>query len=172
MTHIVVDVESDGPIYGIHSMIAMGAVALSRDGVVEQGFHGLLRPLGDSYIPEALAVSGFNREETLQFPEPKQTMMLMEKWLYDFPQPWVLWSDNNGYDAPWINYYSHLYLGYNPFGWTSRRISDFYCGTKRSLRAGWKHLRDTEHTHNPEDDARGNAEALYKIFTTNKVKYG
>ena len=29
--------------------------------------------------------------------------------------------------------------------------------------AQWKHLRITKHTHNPVDDARGNAEALLKM---------
>jgi hypothetical protein len=27
----------------------------------------------------------------------------------------------------------------------------------------FKHLRETRHTHNPVDDARGNAEALLKM---------
>jgi hypothetical protein len=28
----------------------------------------------------------------------------------------------------------------------------------------FKHLRDTKHTHNPVDDAKGNAEAMLKIM--------
>ena len=27
----------------------------------------------------------------------------------------------------------------------------------------WKHLRVTKHTHNPVDDAKGNAEVLLKL---------
>jgi len=34
--------------------------------------------------------------------------------------------------------------------------------------ANFKHLRKTAHTHNPVDDARGNAEALLQI----KDEYG
>jgi hypothetical protein len=29
--------------------------------------------------------------------------------------------------------------------------------------AKWKHLRETKHTHNPVDDAMGNAEVLVKM---------
>jgi hypothetical protein len=31
------------------------------------------------------------------------------------------------------------------------------------MRASWKQLRDTKHTHNPVDDAKGNAEAILKM---------
>jgi hypothetical protein len=32
------------------------------------------------------------------------------------------------------------------------------------MKANFKHLRKTKHTHNPLDDSRGNAEALNIIF--------
>lgn len=170
MTHIVVDVETNGPIQGVHSMYEVGAVALSEDGVIEQGFHGLLHPISLDYVAEAQAVGAYTFEQTLDFPAPTLTMVEFAKWVGKFSGPHVLWSDNNGYDAPWVNWYFHFFLGRNPFGYSSRRISDLYCGAKGSTQAGWKHLRDTPHTHNAEDDARGNAEALYKILTENDIK--
>jgi len=33
----------------------------------------------------------------------------------------------------------------------------------KDSRASWKHLRKTKHTHNPVDDAMGNAEALLEM---------
>jgi hypothetical protein len=55
----------------------------------------------------------------------------------------------------------HVYNnGHNPFGWSSRRIGDLYCGLVKDSRAQWKYLRKTKHTHHPVDDAKGNAEAL------------
>lgn len=170
MTNIVVDVESNGPIIGRHSCIAIGAVRLTSQGVEEQGFHGLLRPVSNEYDPSALSVSGFTHEECLEFPDPQETMIKFDEWLSEREAPYILWSDNNGYDASWVNWYFHTYLGRNPFGWSSRRIGDLYCGHNGSLNAGWKHLRTTKHTHNPEDDARGNGEALYKILTGGKFK--
>ena len=73
----------------------------------------------------------------------------------------ILISDNNGYDAGWINLYFQEYNNsVNPFGWSSRRIGDLYCGMVKDAYSKWKHLRKTKHTHNPVDDAKGNAEAL------------
>ena len=60
-------------------------------------------------------------------------------------------------------YYFHVFYGSNPFGWSSRRIGDLYCGMVKDTFAQWKHLRVTKHTHHPVDDARGNAEVLLKM---------
>ena len=73
-TYIVVDVESDGPIIGLHSMICFGAVVLDHKGLKET-FYGECCPANmSSYDQDALSVSGFTREETLRFPDRKKTM--------------------------------------------------------------------------------------------------
>lgn len=72
-------------------------------------------------------------------------------------------SDNLAFDWQWINYYFHFFTGKNPFGFSGRRIGDFYCGMKMDTRLNrdWKKLyRRTSHDHNPVNDAKGNAEAL------------
>jgi hypothetical protein len=38
------------------------------------------------------------------------------------------------------------------------------------LYSTFKHLRETKHTHHPVDDAKGNAEALLKMFPRLKKK--
>jgi len=72
MSYIMVDIESDGPIPGDYSMVCFGAV------VVEPGlnrtFYGRLRPISERFIPEALAVSGFTREQVLAFDAPEVVM--------------------------------------------------------------------------------------------------
>ncbi len=64
-----------------------------------------------------------------------------------------------------INYYFHRFLGRNPFGFSGRRIGDLYAGLVKdaSKATEWKKYRVTAHTHNPVDDAKGNAEALRKF---------
>lgn len=162
MSLFVVDVESDGPIIGQHSMVCFGVVKLTPK--LDTTFYGQLKPISDMYVPSALAVSGFSREEHLKFPDPFKTMDEFSIWLKENStgKP-ILISDNNGYDASWINYYFHVYHNGNPFGWSSRRIGDLYCGMVKDTWANWKHLRKTKHTHNPVDDAMGNAEALLKM---------
>ena len=56
-----------------------------------------------------------------------------------------------------------MYLDGNPFGFSGRRIGDLYCGFVNDTWAKWKHLRKTRHSHNPVDDAKGNAEALLEM---------
>ena len=158
---VVVDLETDGNLLGTNSMVCFGAVIV-EDGL-KRTFYGKTRPISDIYNPEALAVSGFSREEHETFDDPKEVMELFEKWLKENinGKPTLI-SDNNGFDASWINWYFIKYLGKNPFGWSSRRITDLICGYENNLYFKWKWMRDTPHTHNPIDDCRGNAEVLLK----------
>jgi len=164
MSLFVVDVETDGGIQGFHNMVCFGAIKLTDDLETAPVFYGQTKPLQPHYEPEALAVSGFSREEHETFDHPADVMPKFAAWLKEHSKgrP-ILISDNNGYDASWINWYFLVYNGTNPFGWSSRRIGDLYCGMKMDMWSGWKKLRVTKHTHHPVDDARGNAEALLKM---------
>jgi len=164
MSYICVDVESDGPILGINSMVCFGAVII-KDGLTET-FYGRTSPVSPEFDPEALAISGFTREEHEKFDDPKEVFLKFAEWIAkNSDGAPILVSDNNGYDASWINYYFLRYAGIkNPFGWSSRRIGDLYCGLVKDSRAQWKHLRGPyKHTHNPVDDAMGNANAVLEM---------
>lgn len=69
MSYIMVDIEADGRIPGDFSMICFGAVVVEPG--LQRTLYGELRPISEKFIPEALAVSGFTREQTLVFPEPE-----------------------------------------------------------------------------------------------------
>lgn len=157
--NIVVDVEADGPCPSLYSMISFGAVALDD---MTKTFYGECAPISKQWQPEALKVSGFTREQTLAFKSPETTMIEFDKWLSQFEKV-TFWSDNNGFDWQFINYYLHRYVGNNRFGFSSRNISDIYKGMNKSVYTSFKHLRVTKHSHHPVDDAMGNAEALIKI---------
>jgi hypothetical protein len=159
MSYISCDVESDGPIIGKNSMTCFGAVLVEPK--LERTFYGKIRPISDLWEPDALAISGFSREEHLTFDEPSKVMAEFADWLKSNSDgnP-ILISDNNGYDASWINYYFLVYYGSNPFGWSSRRIGDLYCGLTKDAQSRWKQFRKTKHDHNPLNDAMGNAEVI------------
>lgn len=164
MSYFVVDVESDGPVPPIYSMVCFGAVKV--DEKLDKFFYGQTKPISEKWEPDALAVSGFTREQHERFNDPKNIMVNFNNWIESVnkeDRPTFI-SDNVAYDWQWINYYFHYYLGKNPFGWSGRRIGDLYCGMKRDVRSAWKHkLRKTPHTHNPTDDAKGNAEAILAL---------
>jgi hypothetical protein len=161
---IVIDIEADGPLYGVHSMISFGAVIVDKEEKLDKIFYGKCKPIGDDYIEEALAVSKHTREETLLFDDPKDVMLRFAKWIEENKEnskdrP-MFYSDNNGFDYAWINYYFLRYIGSNPFGHSSTNIGSLYKGIIKNTHKNFKHLKITKHTHNPVDDAKGNAEAL------------
>ena len=161
--YVMVDIEADGPCPGLYSMVSFGAV------IVEEGlnrtFYAQCRPISDNFIPEALKVSGHSREETLEFPTPEESMLAFANWLAEngISSPRFI-SDNNGFDWQFINYYFHLCLKKNPFGFSSTNLGSLYKGMVKDLRKNFKHLRRTKHSHHPVDDAKGNAEALLTML--------
>ncbi|PRQ03085.1 hypothetical protein ENSA5_18040 [Enhygromyxa salina] len=159
MTWVMVDVEADGPIPGDYSMVCLGAVIVEPG--LERTFYARLRPISAQWVPEALAVSGFTREQTLAFPEPEPGMRAFAEWLRaeSKGQPRFV-SDNNGFDWSFVNWYFHHFMGDNPFGFSSTNLGSLYKGMVKSVFENFKHLRKTRHTHHPVDDARGNAEAM------------
>ncbi len=159
MAYIMVDIESDGPIPGDFSMISFGAVLV--DEFLDKTFYGKLNPISDNFISEALAVSGHSRLETLTFDDPIFVMTEFEKWIKDTcnDRP-IFISDNNGFDWMFICWYFHHFIGRNPFGFSSQNLGSLYKGIEKDTFKNFKHLRKTTHTHNPVDDAKGNAEAL------------
>ncbi|MBA7661834.1 hypothetical protein ES703_69854 [subsurface metagenome] len=139
---VFVDCEATGPAIGEGELSEFGAVAYPS----METFHGKMSGHSQS----------INKEVFEEF----------DKWLKKVcdKQP-IFVSDNPAFDFQWINYHFHHLLGYNPFGWSARRIGDYYAGLMGNFRETqrWKRLRITKHTHNPVDDAMGNAEAFKRI---------
>ena len=164
MSYVIADGESDGPIPAEFSMVCFGAVVF--DDRLDRTFYGSTRPVSDRFVPEALAVSGFSREQHMAFDDPKAVMDNFARWLGEQTKGRPIFvSDNLAFDWQFINYYFHRFLGRSPFGFSGRRIGDLYAGLVKdaSKATDWKKYRVTAHTHNPVDDAKGNAEALKKF---------
>jgi len=159
----MVDIESDGPIPGDYSMISFGAVIVEPS--LKKTFSGKLRPISEKWIPDALAVSGHTREQTMQFEEPLVVMGRFQTWLEEqsTDRPMFI-SDNNGFDWQFINWYFHHFTGKNPFGFSSTNLGSLYKGLVKDTSKNFKHLRKTRHTHDPVDDALGNAEAFLTLI--------
>jgi DNA polymerase III epsilon subunit-like protein len=164
MAYFIVDVETDGAYAPEYSMISFACIKIDKE--LQTFYKGEICPISDKYDEGALAVSGLSREETLKFRKAEEVMPEFVKWLKSVTKSTpVFVSDNNGFDWSFMNYYLHHFAGKNPFGWSSRRIGDIYCGAVCDLskNSEWKKLRQTKHSHDPLDDVRGNAEAFIAI---------
>jgi hypothetical protein len=164
--HVVLDVESDGPCPGLFNMISFGLVSLADPA---KAFLGEVAPVIDSPgIPAAREVSGVSFEAQKAFPEAGQIMQAARQWLEALTggKRVVVWSDNPAFDWQFWNWYCHRFLGDNPAGFSARRIGDLDAGRRREPlnTNAWKKRRETVHSRNPVDDARGNAEALRWIL--------
>lgn len=162
-TYVMVDVETDGPIPGDYSMIAVGAV------IIEPGlgrtFLGKIRPISDNFQPEALKVNGITREESLTFATAWDVMMDFANWIESNISGRALFiSDNNGFDFQFVSWYFWHFLGKCPFGHSSTNLGSLYKGMVRDVTKNFKHLRVTKHDHNPVNDALGNAEAFLHMI--------
>ncbi len=159
MTYVMVDVEADGRNPGDYSMVCFGAVIV--EPALNRTFYGQLKPISETWLPDALAVSGFSREQTVAFDDPKMVMQAFAGWLSQEvkTRPQFI-SDNNGFDWQFINWYFWHFTNANPFGHSSVNLGSLYKGLVKDTSQNFKHLRQTRHTHHPVDDAKGNAEAL------------
>jgi hypothetical protein len=157
----MVDVEADGPIPGEYSMVCFGAV-LVREGL-EHTFYGRLKPISDKWVASALAVSGFSREEALAFEDPAPVMERFSRWVRSQTKGRAMFVSDNAFDWQFVCWYLWRFTGDNPFGHTSTNLGSLYKGLVRDTFQNFKHLRRTPHTHNPLDDALGNAEALLEM---------
>lgn len=138
---IFVDVEANGPCPGCGEMTEFGAVHYES----EEWFYADLRQS-----------KGKEKEVFQDFAD----------WLVKMvgAQP-VFVSDNPAFDWQWCNWGFHHYLGRNPFGWSARRISDYFAGLTGNFwdSQRWKRWRITKHDHNPYHDALGNVQAFKRI---------
>jgi len=164
---ISIDTEASGPCPTLGDVISIGAV------VVEQGLARTfrspnMRPMFEAYSEGAYKSINMTREQHLAAPASyEEVFTSFADWLDSLKlgRP-VMVSDNPAFDWQWINFGFHTVLGRNPLGHSARRIGDMWAGLRGNQKdhSSWKRLRKTKHTHDPLDDALGNAEALLSIW--------
>lgn len=162
MSYFCVDVEADGEYPIDYSMVCFGAVKVTP--ALDTTFYGTTRPISPLYNPEALGISGFNRDEHEKFDDPVLTMTAFADWVdaTTVGKP-IFIADNPAFDWMFMNTYLWKFAGRNPFGWSARRIGDLWCGMEKDTYAKWKWMREAPHNHNPVSDSLGNAQALIKM---------
>jgi hypothetical protein len=180
---ISVDIEADGPIPGPYSMLSIGAAVAGTqdaDGFTpadpeERTFYRELRPISAEFVPEALAVSGLDRDRlTAQGAEPAVTLAEFSAWVKEVSagaQP-VMCGYPASYDWTFLYWYLIRFTGESPFGHSGCLDIKTLYATKAGLplRAVAKGTMPREllsrrrHTHHSLDDAIEQAELLANLM--------
>jgi len=159
--NFMIDCEANGQCPGFSNMTEFGAVCVEDPSKI---FHsGPIYPL---YEFEGTYRGMTCNEMKDNGANPKHVMKDFAAWLLNLTEgerPFM-WSDNNGFDYQWINWYFHYAGILNTFGHTSSNLGSFYKGLVKNVRLNFKHLRVTKHTHDPVQDSLGNCEALRTLI--------
>jgi hypothetical protein len=178
------DVETDGSIPGPYSMLSFGIVVAGRyDGQrfvrperLDETFEAALRPISDSFEPEALAVNGIDRARLIVDGEdPAAAMNRASAWIREKAgrgTP-VLVAYPLSFDWTWLYWYFQRYAtGGSPF----KHSHCFDLKTAFAVKSGRvlsgsgrkslpEELRSHRpHTHRAIDDAIEQAEIFANIF--------
>ncbi|MET8243837.1 exonuclease [Streptomyces sp. NPDC005202] len=184
--YISVDIEADGPIPGPYSMLSLGAAVAGvqdADGFTatdpeRHTFYRELRPISAEFVPEALAVSGLDRERLgREGAEPEAALGEFTAWVREVSagagaQP-VMCGYPACYDWTFLYWYLIRFTGASPFGHSGCLDMKTLYATKAGLplRAVAKgtmprHLLSRRrHTHHALDDAVEQAELLANLMT-------
>ncbi|WP_112471063.1 3'-5' exonuclease [Streptomyces triticisoli] len=181
--YVSVDIEADGPIPGPYSMLSLGAAVAGvqdADGFTaadpeQHTFYCELRPISEEFVPEALAVSGLDRERlSRDGTEPAAAMAEFTGWVREVgagAQP-VMCGYPASYDWTFLYWYLIRFTGSSPFGHSGCMDMKTLYATKAGLplRAVAKgtmprHLLSRRrHTHHALDDAVEQAELFANLM--------
>ncbi|WP_141307720.1 3'-5' exonuclease [Streptomyces spinoverrucosus] len=181
--YISVDIEADGPIPGPYSMLSLGAAVAGQqdpDGFTaadpeERTFYRELRPISEEFVPEALSVSGLDRERLgREGAEPAVALAEFTDWVREVAagaQP-VMCGYPASYDWTFLYWYLIRFTGSSPFGHSGCLDMKTLYATKAGLplRAVAKGTMPREllsrrrHTHHALDDAVEQAELFANLM--------
>ncbi len=177
-----VDVEADGPIPGPYSMVSFGAAVA---GIRAEAFTAIdpelntfyreLRPISEEWVPEALAVSGLERDTLLDTgTDPALAMAEFTDWIRQTAgehRP-VFVAYPAGYDWMFVYWYLMRFTGASIFGhsgvldmktmYATKADVPIGRATKRQMPASL--LSNRSHTHNALDDAIEQAELFANLM--------
>ncbi|HYG96537.1 MAG TPA: hypothetical protein VD741_05450 [Solirubrobacterales bacterium] len=181
--YISADIEADGPIPGPYSMLSFGlAVAGSYDGEALRPaapepptFYRELKPISARFEPEALAVSGLDRDRLcVEGCDPPDAMGEAKEWIREqagdrLP---VMVAYPAVFDWMFMYWYFVRFAGGSPFGVSGSLDMKTMFQQKarvtidRALRTQLPPpLRSARpHTHHARDDALEQAEIFVRLF--------
>jgi hypothetical protein len=163
--YVSTDVETDGPIPGVNSMLSFGSAAYTADKVLLSTFTANLNVLPSAVSdpetmrwwrghPEAWADARTNPRE------PEAVMRDYVAWVEQLPERAVFVAYPAGFDFFFVYWYLMRFVGRSPFSFSALDIKsyamavlrcDYRDAVKRNMPAEW--FDGLPHTHRALDDA-------------------
>lgn len=186
--YVSVDIEADGPVPGVHSMLSLGAAAFDAEGNPKGTWSANLEPLPDaSEHPRTMrwwAAHSHAWEAARANPQPpKAAITGFVSWAEGLRTSvgWpVMVAFPAAFDAMWVEWYCHRFAGASPF---RRRCIDlrtlvmvamgagYHEGGKSSLPQHWR-TGTGAHTHLAVDDAQAQGRLFFRIVRELGVQRG
>jgi len=163
--YISTDIEADGPIPGLYSMISFGSAAFLEDKTLVSTFSANLEELeGAGTDPETMAWWADHQEmwneSRTDLQNPAAAMQAYVAWLESLPGTPVFVGYPAAYDFMFVYWYLIRFVGRSPFSFSALDIKTM---SMVMLGKGYRHsgkkrmpkrwFDDLPHTHNALDDA-------------------
>jgi hypothetical protein len=137
-TYVSIDVEADGPVPGLFSMLSLGAAAFSGEGEELGRWEVNLRPLPNAgEHPHTMqwwrSQENAYRLATADQRDPAEAMATFVAWVEELPGLPLAAADPVAFDFSFVNWYCFRFVGRNPLGHHGLDI--------RSLAMGLTHSR-------------------------------
>jgi len=141
--YVSTDVETDGPLPGVNSMVSLASAAFAADGALIATFSRNLETIpGGVADPRTMAFwagEPMAWAAVTQAPRPPAEVMAeYATWLRGLGEPLVFVGLPAVFDFGFVNHYLLRYLGTNPFGRNAVDIRSFAMGV---LGASWQRTR-------------------------------
>lgn len=180
--YISADVETDGPIPGLYSMLSFALVEIGRsDGsqlirpAKPRTLYRELRPVGDQFDADALAVNGLDRDALVRTGgDPSQAMDEAREFIKNVAGDGtpVLVAYPLSFDWTFLYWYFVRFGGGSPFKHSrgfDLKTAFAVKGRRTIASAGRDQLPPSllpalPHTHHALDDAREQAEIFARLF--------
>ena len=121
--YVSIDIEADGPVPGLNSMLSIGAAAFTSDGALARTFSANLKPLPEAHEDETTLRWRESQPAAweacrAQTQDPEQAQGCLHAWVAHQARTLglpVMVALPASYDAMWVQSYLHRFVGEDPF---------------------------------------------------------
>jgi DNA polymerase III alpha subunit (gram-positive type) len=180
--YVSTDIETDGPVPGIYSMLSFGSAAFKKNKEIISTFSANLECLPKAkQDPDTM--EWWKTEEKAweacrkNLEDPKKAMLKYLEWIKELPGKPVFLAYPASFDFNFINWYFIKFIGKNPFSYLALDIKSyamavlkkpFYKVTKNAMPKKW--FDENKRSHVALDDAIEQGLLFCNILANNNKK--